>query len=139
MKICSYFHMFICLYIYHCTAVSLHFRGIAAAEPVTLRMAAVAPEGTSWARDMHAFAREGVFGIDVLFSRRPIKSLGDLDGGRYWVWSLDPIWQATLPALGVKMLATSLDELAPAYQRHDIDGFFAVPSAALAYQWSTLA
>jgi TRAP-type C4-dicarboxylate transport system substrate-binding protein len=199
------------------------------AEPVTLRMAAIAPDGTSWARELKAFAREvetlskgelrvkwylggiagdevtalermrhgqldgeagaifcqrlapslsavrlvgmyqsrdeaiyvlsrmkprlddefrkagfanlgeGVFGIDVLFSRKPIRALGDLNGGRYWVWSLDPIWQATLPLIGVAMRSTSLEELGPAYQRHEIEGFFAVPSAALAYQWSTQA
>jgi TRAP-type C4-dicarboxylate transport system substrate-binding protein len=32
--------------------------GADAAEPVVLRMAAIAPEGTSWARELHAFARD---------------------------------------------------------------------------------
>jgi TRAP-type C4-dicarboxylate transport system substrate-binding protein len=31
---------------------------VRAAEPTVLRMAAVAPEGTAWAREMHAFARD---------------------------------------------------------------------------------
>jgi TRAP-type C4-dicarboxylate transport system substrate-binding protein len=205
------------------------FAAIGSADPITLRMAAIAPDGTSWAHELHAFARdietgsrgelhlkwylggiagdelgalermrrgqldgaagaifcqrlapslgavrlpgmyqsreealyilsrmkplldeefrragfvnlgEGVFGMDVLFSRRPIRALGDMTSGHYWVWSLDPIWQATLVAMGVNMVATALEELAPAYQRHDIDAFFAAPSAALAYQWSTQA
>jgi TRAP-type C4-dicarboxylate transport system substrate-binding protein len=199
-------------------------------EPVTLRMAAIAPDGTAWARELKGFAREveagsngelkiklylggiagdeltalsrlrhgqldgeagamfcqelapsvrvmrmvglyqsrdeavyvlgrlkpmldeelrkagfanlgeGVFGVDVLFSRRPVRALADLVAGKsYWVWSLDPVWQATLPALGIKATATALDELPRAYQKGAIDGFFAMPSAALAYQWSTLA
>jgi TRAP-type C4-dicarboxylate transport system substrate-binding protein len=210
-------------------ALALLTAGAAGAEPVTLRLAAVAPDGTSWARELRAFARDventshgelrvkwylggiagdeltalervrhgqldgeagaifcqrlapslsvvrlvalfqtrdeaiyvlgrlrpvldeefrkagfanlglGVFGIDALFSRQPVRTLADLRAGHYWVWSLDPVWQATLPELGVKMVATPLDELGSAYARHELDGFFAVPSAALAYQWSTQA
>jgi TRAP-type C4-dicarboxylate transport system substrate-binding protein len=220
--------MFICLYICHCSATPL-LGAIAHGEPVTLRLAAIAPDGTAWARELKAFAREvdslsngelkikwylggiagdeiaaldrmrhgqldgeagaivcqrlapsvrvirvmglyqsrdealyvlsrlqpvldeelrkagfanlgeGLFGVDALFSRRPVRSLADLTGGSYWVWNGDSVYQATLPALGIKTVATSLEELPAAYQRHAIDGFFAMPSAALAFQWSTLA
>jgi TRAP-type transport system periplasmic protein len=198
-----------------------------AADPVTLRFAAIAPDGTAWARELKAFARdventtngelkikwylsgiagdeltalervkhgqldgeagaifcqrlapslrvmrlvgqfqsrdeaiyvmgrmkpqldeefrksgfanlgEGIFGIDVLFSRQPVRSMDDLKRGRYWAWNLDPIVQATLPEMGLKTSSTSLDELAAAYHDKQVDAFFAVPSAALAYQWST--
>jgi TRAP-type transport system periplasmic protein len=201
----------------------------AGAEPVTLRMAAIAPEGTAWAREIKGFAREvesstngevkvkwylggiagdevteltrmqhgqldgaagaifcqrlapslrvvrlvglfqsrdevayvlgrlkpqlddefrkagfanlgeGIFGIDMLFSRKPVRSMADLRAGKWWVWNLDPIWQAMLPMLGAKMATSSLDELSGQYRAGVFDGFFAVPSAALAYQWSTLA
>jgi TRAP-type C4-dicarboxylate transport system substrate-binding protein len=201
----------------------------AAAEPVTLRMAAIAPDGTAWARELRALARdvetqsngelrikwylggiagdelaalervrksqldgeagsifcqrlapsmrvarvvglyqsrdevsyvmtrlkpqldeefrkagfanlgEAVLGADVLFSRRPVRSLEELRAGRYWVWSLDPIWQAMLPAIGIGMLATPLEAAGSAYAAGQIDGFFAVPSAALAFEWSTQA
>jgi TRAP-type C4-dicarboxylate transport system substrate-binding protein len=221
--------MSICLCICHCTTISPLFGAIARGEPVTLRLAAIAPDGTAWARELKAFAREveslsggelkikwylggiagdeltaldrvrhgqidgeagaifcqrlapsvrvirvvglyqsrdeaiyvlsrlkpvldeelrkagfanlgeGVFGMDVLFSRRPVRALADLTDGSYWVWNVDSVWQATLPALGVKMTATSLDELPAVYQKGAIDGFFAMPSAALAFQWSTLA
>ena len=199
------------------------------AEPVTLRMAAIAPEGTAWAREIKGFAREvesatngevkvkwylggiagdevtelermrhgqldgaagaifcqrlapslrvvrvvglfqsrdevayvlgrlkpqlddefrkagfanlgeGIFGIDMLFSRKPVRSMADLRAGKWWVWNLDPIWQATLPLLGAKMATSSLDDLSAQYRAGAFDGFFAVPSAALAYQWSTQA
>jgi TRAP-type C4-dicarboxylate transport system substrate-binding protein len=201
----------------------------AEAEPVTLRMAAIAPEGTAWAREIKGFAREvesatngevkvkwylggiagdelaeldrmrhgqldgaagaifcqrlapslrvvrlvglfqsrdevayvlgrlkpqldeelrkagfanlgeGIFGIDMLFSRKPVRSMADLRAGKWWVWNLDPIWQATLPAIGGKEATSSLDELSAQYHDRAFDGFFAVPSAALAYQWSTQA
>src|SRR5262245_43456715 len=34
------------------------YSGAGFAEPVTLRMASIAPEGTAWAREFHALARE---------------------------------------------------------------------------------
>jgi TRAP-type transport system periplasmic protein len=201
----------------------------AEADPVTLRMAAVAPEGTAWARELKGFAREvetatngevkvkwylggiagdeaqmlermrhaqldgaagaifcqrlapslrvvrlvglfqsrdevayvlgrlkpaldeefrkagfanlgeGIFGIDMLFSRKPVKTMNELRAGKFWVWNLDPIWMATLPAMGGHMASSSLDELSQLYRAGGVDGFFAVPSAALAYQWSTQA
>jgi TRAP-type C4-dicarboxylate transport system substrate-binding protein len=203
--------------------------GKAAAEPVTLRMAAIAPEGTAWARELRALTRDielqsggalrmkwylggiagdelqaldrvrrgqldgvagailcqrlapalraarlvglfqsrdeaihviarlkptldqefakagfvnlgvSVFGVDVLFSRQPVRSMADLRGKSYWAWSLDPIWQTTLPELGASPVTSNLEGLAPAYAQGRIDGFFVVPSAALAYQWSTQA
>jgi TRAP-type C4-dicarboxylate transport system substrate-binding protein len=201
----------------------------AAGDPITLRMAAIAPDGTAWARELKALARdvevlsagelrikwylggiagdelgalervkraqldgeagaifcqrlapslraarlvgvyqsrdeavyvmtrlkprldeefrlsgfanlgEAVFGSDVLFSHKPIHSMAQVRAGRFWVWSLDPIWQATLPQLGAAMAASSLDEAGALFAAGRVDGFFAVPSAALAYQWSTQA
>jgi TRAP-type C4-dicarboxylate transport system substrate-binding protein len=209
--------------------LALLLTGAAEAEPVTLRMAAVAPEGTAWAREIKGFAREvesntngevkvkwylggiagdeltalermrhgqldgaagaifcqrlapslrvvrlvglfqsrdevayvlgrlkptlddefrksgffnlgeGIFGVDMLFSRKPVRTMAELRAGKWWVWNLDPIWMATLPAMGARMAASSLDELSQLYRSGGVDGFFAVPSAALAYQWSTQA
>lgn len=201
----------------------------ASADPVTLRMAAIAPDGTQWARELKAFARDvelqthgelrikwylsgiagdeltalervrhgqldgeagaifcqrlapslrvvrlvglyetrqeaiyvmgrlkpvldeemrksgfanlgqAVFGSDALFSRTPIRTLADLKAMKVWTWNLDPVWQTTLDELGVRSIVTSLDDLAGAYGKRVFDAFFAVPSAALAYQWSTQA
>jgi TRAP-type C4-dicarboxylate transport system substrate-binding protein len=36
----------------------LLFSSVAQAEPITLRLATVAPEGTAWARELHAFRRD---------------------------------------------------------------------------------
>jgi len=203
--------------------------GGAGAEPRVLRMAAIAPEGTSWARELKAFARnveadtagelklkwflggiagdemqaiarvgkgqldgvagailcqslapslkvtrvpglfedrdepfyvigrlrgvvdaefrksgftslgEGGFGSDVLFLRAPVHGLAELLATRLWVWSLDPLWQAQLSAMGGHPVALPLDQAARAYGDGRADGFISVPTAALAYQWSSLA
>jgi len=176
----------------------------AGAEPQTLRMATIAPDGTEWARQVKAFARdveaqsggevkvkwylggiagdelqslkrmkqgqldglagavlcehiapaygimripgllqtrdesryvlgrlrpmveaqmsrEGVvslgmatFGSDVIFSRRPIQSMSDLQHTRLWVWELD-LWREVLPALGGLAVPSSIEHAGPAY------------------------
>jgi TRAP-type C4-dicarboxylate transport system substrate-binding protein len=203
--------------------------GAARGEPVTLRMAAIAPEGTAWAREVRALAREietetrgevrmkwylggiagdeqsalervrhgqldglagasfcerlapslralrvvglfqnrseilyvlsrlkttldeefhrsgfenladTVFGADVFFSRRPIRNMADLRSTRWWMWSNSPIYRATLPAMGVRMVVSDVSEVAKLYQGGQADGFISPPSVALGFQWSVLA
>ena len=173
-------------------AAALAHGFVAHAEPVTLRMAAIAPDGTEWARALKAYAREveslskgelrikwylggiagdelaalerikrgqldgeagaifcqrlapslrvarlpamfhsrqeaiyimgrlkpilddefrksgfanlgeSVFGIDVLFSRAPIRTFDELMATRLWVWNLDPMWQQSASEIGIQ-------------------------------------
>ncbi len=80
---------------------------------------------------------EGVFGIDVLFSRTPIRSLDELVNARMWAWNLDPVWQAAAGGMGMKTIVTTIEDHSEAWRRKSYDAFFCVPGAALAYQWST--
>jgi TRAP-type C4-dicarboxylate transport system substrate-binding protein len=201
--------------------------GSAHADPVTLRMAAIAPDGTEWARALRAYAQEveaqskgelrmkwylggvagdeltaldrikrgqldgeagaifcqrlapslraarvaglfdtraeflyvmsrlkptldeefrksgftnlgeALFGIDVLFARQPIRNMNDLLATRLWTWNLDPVWQTMASEMGMKTIVTTIDEHSPAWRHKSYDSFFCVPSAALAYQWTT--
>jgi TRAP-type C4-dicarboxylate transport system substrate-binding protein len=202
----------------------------AAADPTVLRFAAVAPEGTGWARELKAFARDvetatrgalrikwylggiagddvqvgervrreqldgvgsggmlcarlapsmrvlaipGLFqnrdesayvmsrlkpvldqefahsgfvnlaeaglGSEVLITRHPVRSLADLRRTRYWVWELDEMLLAELAEMGVPAVALPLDAGSRAYDQGKVDGFIAIPTAALAFQWSALA
>jgi TRAP-type transport system periplasmic protein len=196
------------------------------AEPVTVRFATVAPEGTGWAREFKAFAREaealsngqlrvkfyfgGIagdesqvparikrglidgeaaavtcnsiapslrvmrvvgmfrrreethaviarlrpqldaefrkagyvalaitwFGSEVAFSREPINTMEDLQRMRLWYWNLDPVWSAEMKTLGMHAVALSVEDAGRAYDEGRLDGFLALPSAALAFQWS---
>jgi TRAP-type C4-dicarboxylate transport system substrate-binding protein len=75
-------------------------------------------------------------GPDLIFSRTPITSMDDLKKARLWIWESDTIFRSSWPVLGVPVVPTRIDDAWRAYDEKRIDGFFAVPSAALAFQWS---
>jgi TRAP-type C4-dicarboxylate transport system substrate-binding protein len=79
------------------------------------------------------------FGADILFSRRPISSMADFKAVRWWIWNNAPIYQATFDRLGVQTTPASLEQAGAEFENHKSDGFVALPSAALSFQWSTLA
>jgi TRAP-type C4-dicarboxylate transport system substrate-binding protein len=76
-------------------------------------------------------------GPDLLFSREPIRSMDDLRRKKVWTWSLDEVFTTTWPMLGVPLLPLPIEQAYRAYDERRIDGFIAVPTSALAFQWST--
>jgi TRAP-type C4-dicarboxylate transport system substrate-binding protein len=203
--------------------------GLAHADPVALRMASIAPDGTSYARELRAFARDvesatrgevrvkwyiggiagdelgalervrhgqldgiagssfcerlapslrvisvvglfqnrdevayvmgqlnpvfgrefaaagfvdlvnTIFGSDILFSRRPVANMSDFRSLNWWVWNGSPLYPATFDHLNARSQAATLEQAAIDFERGKNDGFVALPSAAIAFQWSTLA
>jgi TRAP-type C4-dicarboxylate transport system substrate-binding protein len=75
-------------------------------------------------------------GSDVLFSREPVQTMDDLRKRPLWIWSLDEIMKLQLPLIGVKVVPLPLERAAEAYESKQTDGFIALPTAALAFQWS---
>jgi TRAP-type C4-dicarboxylate transport system substrate-binding protein len=211
-------------------SLSWALAGVARAEPVVLRMASVAPEGSAWANLLRDWAREldavtggavkakwyfsgitgdeletfagiekgnldgiasggmicerlapsmkiqglsGVFqsreeaayvmerlrptleqetrragfellivtglGPDVVFSRTPVHSMAQLRKLKLWRWSADEVGIAMSHEMGLSVVPTDLDAAGKAYDSHRIDGFIAIPTAALAFQWSAQA
>lgn len=78
-------------------------------------------------------------GPDVVFSRHPITGLEDLRRYRLWRWDLDDIAMSLDEALNMKYVPMSLEQAGQAYDDGKIDGFIAIPTAALAFQWFTRA
>jgi TRAP-type C4-dicarboxylate transport system substrate-binding protein len=78
-------------------------------------------------------------GPHILFSRRPIRSLGDLRKTRFWVWDRDDVLRAELAAFGAELVALPVADAYRAYDEGRVDGFIAPASVALAFQWSALA
>ena len=214
-----------------CICISVAIAAATArAEPVTLRMASVAPEGSAWANLLRGFAREmavathgdvlvkwylggvtgdepetfaaikqghldgmasggmicerlapsmriqglaGVFqsrgetayvmerlratiedetrhagfemviisglGPEVIFTRTPVRKMSELQKLKMWQWSADEVGITVARAMGLTIVPTELDAAAKAYDEQRIDGFITIPTAALAFQWSTQA
>src|SRR5262249_31929472 len=76
------------------------------------------------------------FGSDLAFAREPIRTMDDLKRLRMWIWNLDPVWTSQMKALGVNVVPLPVEEAGRAYDEGRIDGFLALPNAALAFQWA---
>ena len=79
---------------------------------------------------------EASLGSDMLFTRAPVQSVADLRKMRLWYWDLDAPMEAQLRAVGLPAVGLPVEDAARAFEDKRTDGFLAVPTAALAYQWS---
>jgi TRAP-type C4-dicarboxylate transport system substrate-binding protein len=75
-------------------------------------------------------------GGDVLFTRKPVRSLADLRAQRLWYWDQDKVSLAAAAELGLQPHPTAPWQAGDAYDQNQIDGFVAIPTAALVFQWS---
>jgi TRAP-type transport system periplasmic protein len=78
-------------------------------------------------------------GPEVLFTRTPVRTMAELRKMRLWRWSADDPGITMSHEMGLTIVPTDLDAAGKAYDEHRIDGFIAIPTAALAFQWSTQA
>ncbi|MFO7984304.1 MAG: TRAP transporter substrate-binding protein DctP [Desulfatiglandaceae bacterium] len=70
-----------------------------------------------------------------LFSKAPIRQVGDLDGLKVWTWSGDPIAKETFTAMGVNPIPLAITDVTTALNTGMIDTVYAPPLGALALQW----
>jgi TRAP-type C4-dicarboxylate transport system substrate-binding protein len=84
----------------------------------------------------HNLGEYGV-GPDVIFSRAPIRSMDELRKARLWIWDLDTMFGQALREMGLSVVPKPLEGAYAAFEAGAVDGFVAVPTAALAFQWST--
>jgi TRAP-type C4-dicarboxylate transport system substrate-binding protein len=75
----------------------------------------------------------------MVFSRTPVRTMADLRSTKLWRWDLDRWGVMATQAMGMPVTPASLEEAARLYDDGKIDGFTTMPSAALAFQWSTQA
>jgi TRAP-type C4-dicarboxylate transport system substrate-binding protein len=81
----------------------------------------------------------GTLGSIVALTRTPVRTLAELKKLRLWVWDKDEIQIRLLRAMGMQPVPLSIESAGTAYDDGRIDGFLAVPGAALAFQWSARA
>jgi TRAP-type C4-dicarboxylate transport system substrate-binding protein len=84
------------------------------------------------------FVNLGELGVgpDILFSRQPIRSFAELAHNKLWIWDIDDVYRSELPAMGLSVVPRPVHSAYAAFEQHELDGFLAVPTAALAFQWS---
>lgn len=78
-------------------------------------------------------------GPEVFFLRNPAHSLADLRRIALWRWDLDVVAGMMSTEIGLKIVSLPLDQAGKAYEDGRTDGFLGIPTAALAFQWSTQA
>jgi TRAP-type C4-dicarboxylate transport system substrate-binding protein len=78
-------------------------------------------------------------GSDALFTRVPVQTMDDLRRLKLWHWAPDEAGIASSRAMGLQIVPLPIYEGGRAYDDGRVDGYFAVPSAAMAFQWSTRA
>ncbi len=70
-----------------------------------------------------------------LFSRKPIRKVGDLAGLKVWTWSGDPISKDTFTLMGTQSIPLSITDVTTALNTGMVDTVYAPPLGALALQW----
>lgn len=79
------------------------------------------------------------FGHRVLFSRVPVRSMEDLQRGRFWVYAYDEVERAQLAEMGIRLVPLDPSEVARAFDEGRIDGALSVPQAAMEFGYATKA
>jgi TRAP-type C4-dicarboxylate transport system substrate-binding protein len=84
------------------------------------------------------FVNLGELGIgpDVIFSRTPIRTMAELRQTPLWIWDLDDVFKLTLAQMGLHVVPRPVETAYRDFEQRTFDGFVAVPTAALAFQWS---
>ena len=81
----------------------------------------------------------GNFGNDIIFLRDRVSSFEELRKRPMWIWNADLVLRRQMALMGLNMVPAPIDQLSPMYDGARIDGMFVIPTAALAFQWTTRA
>jgi TRAP-type C4-dicarboxylate transport system substrate-binding protein len=81
----------------------------------------------------------GDFGNDILLLRKKVESFAELQKTKMWIWNADAILRKQMALMGMSMIPAAIEQLSEMYDAGQIDGMFVIPTAALAFQWTTRA
>jgi TRAP-type C4-dicarboxylate transport system substrate-binding protein len=76
------------------------------------------------------------FGLDLAFTRKPVTSLAELRGTRFWLREHDELMRSVLASLGLQLTMAPHPDAAKLYDDGKVDGFIAPPATALSFQWA---
>jgi TRAP-type C4-dicarboxylate transport system substrate-binding protein len=81
----------------------------------------------------------GDFGNDIIFLRDRADTFADLKKRPMWIWNADTVLHRQFDLMGMHIVPAALEQLSTMYDDNQIDGMFVIPTAALAFQWTTRA
>ncbi|MCU1281065.1 MAG: TRAP-type C4-dicarboxylate transporter, periplasmic component [bacterium] len=81
----------------------------------------------------------GNFGNDIMFLRDRVANFEELRRRPMWIWNADLVLRRQMALMGLNMVPAPIDQLTSMYDGARIDGMFVIPTAALAFQWTTRA
>ncbi|OGP10788.1 MAG: hypothetical protein A2048_02975 [Deltaproteobacteria bacterium GWA2_45_12] len=76
-------------------------------------------------------------GFVNIFSNKPITKKADLTGVKFWMWEGDVLAQTMFEKLGIVPIPLALTDVLTSLQTGLIDGCYAPPLGAIAFQWHT--
>jgi TRAP-type C4-dicarboxylate transport system substrate-binding protein len=79
---------------------------------------------------------EATLGSDMMFTRTPVTTVAEMRKTKLWFWDLDEPMRIQLAAMGVPGVGLPVEDASRAYEDKRTDGFLAIPTATLAFQWS---
>ncbi len=75
-------------------------------------------------------------GPELLFMRKPARTLAEVKATRLWAWGVDDTLVPGLDGLGFSTVRADVSDAGRLYDQGKVDGFVAAPASALAFQWS---
>ncbi|HEX6839570.1 MAG TPA: TRAP transporter substrate-binding protein DctP, partial [Polyangia bacterium] len=81
----------------------------------------------------------GNFGNDIMFLRDRVDTFAQLKQRPMWIWNAETVLRRQFDLMGMHMVPAAIDQLSSMYDSNQIDGMFVIPTAALAFQWTTRA
>lgn len=72
-----------------------------------------------------------------VFANKPIRSIADMRGTKFWIWEGDPLAQAAFKAFGISPIPLAVPDVLTSLQTKMIDGIYGPPLGVVALQWHT--
>jgi len=83
----------------------------------------------------YALLGAAAVGASTVFSRTPVTNMKELRALKLWRWDLDEVAITLNRTMGLDVVPLNLEQAGRAYDNGKVDGFYAIPAGALAFQW----